>query len=99
MPSEDLAGVAVDTVLGEPQMNSMYRSLNSAAATHRPAPSDSARKRTIGNIDIFLSLLIPQPEYVTATWNIEAATHKYLQPFLQNFPLNFTVKSQVKSEF
>jgi len=95
VPSEDLAGVAVDTVLGEPQMNSMYRSLSSAAATHRPAPSDSARKRTIGHIDIFLSLLIPQPEYVTATWNIEAATHKYLQPFLQNFPLNFTVKSQV----
>jgi len=94
VPSEDLAAVAVDTVLGEPQMNSMYRSLSSAA-THRPAPSDSARKRTIGHIDIFLSLLIPQPEYVTASWNIETATHTYLQPFLQNFPLNFTVKSQV----
>jgi len=95
VPSEDLAAVAVDTVLGEPQMNSMHRSLNSAASSHRPAPSDSARKRTIGHIDIFLSLLIPQPEYVAATWDIKGATDKYLQPFLQNFPLNFTVKSQI----
>jgi len=90
VPSEDLAAVAVDTVLGEPQMNQMLRSLS-----HRPAPADSARKRTIGHIDIFLSLLIPQPEYVTATWDIEEATQLYLQPFLQNFPLNFSIKSQV----
>jgi len=94
VPSEDLAAVAVDTILGEPLMNSMYRSL-STAATHRPAPSDSARKRTIGHIDIFLSILIPQPEYVTATWDISTATKQYLEPFLDNFPLNFTIKSQV----
>ena len=95
VPSEDLAAVAVDTVLGEPQMNSMLRSLSAAATTHRPAPSDSARKRTIGHIDIFLSLLIPQPEYVSATWDISAATQQYLAPFLDSFPLNFTIKSQV----
>jgi len=95
VPSEDLAAVAVDTILGEPQMNSMMRSLSAAATTHRPAPSDSARKRTIGHIDIFLSLLIPQPEYVSASWDIDAATQQYLVPFLDRFPLNFTIKSQV----
>jgi len=95
VPSEDLAAVVVDTILGEPQMNFMLRSLKTAASSHRPAPSDNARKRTIGHIDIFLSLLIPQPEYVSATWDISSATRHYLEPFLDTFPLNFTIKSQI----
>jgi len=32
---------------------------------------------------------------VMASWDIETATEKYLQPFLDKFPVNFTVKSQV----
>lgn len=46
-------------------------------------------------MDVFLSLLVPQPEHVTASWQIEAATETYLRPFLDSFPINFTVKSQV----
>ena len=67
-----------------------------ASSHNRPAPSDNARKRTIGHLDIFLSLLIPQPEFVMASWDIESATEKYLQPFLEKFPVNFTVKSQAE---
>jgi len=94
VPSEDLAAVAVDTVLGEHKMMGLVRKLT-ASSHNRPAPSDNARKRTIGHLDIFLSLLIPQPEFVMASWDIESATEKYLQPFLEKFPVNFTVKSQV----
>jgi len=95
VPSEDLAAVAVDVILDEPKMNTVLRSLGNSALSNRPAPSDSSRKRTIGHIDIFLSLLIPQPEYVTAHWEVAAASEQILKPFLNNFPLNFTVKSQV----
>ena len=94
VPSEDLAAVAVDSVLGEHKMLALVRKLSSSAH-NRPAPSDSAAKRTIGQLDVFLSLLIPQPEFVMANWDIEAATKQYLDPFLASFPLTFNVKSQV----
>jgi len=95
VPSEDLGAVAVDTILGEPQINLLRRTLSSEALDIRSTPIEHARKRSIGHIDIFLSLLVPQPEYVTASWDIESATKQYLTPFLENFPLNFTVKSQI----
>ena len=66
-----------------------------ASSHSRPAPSDSAAKRTRGHLDIFLSLLVPQPEFVMASWDIRAATKQYLEPFLAGFPLNFSVSSQV----
>ena len=47
VPSEDLAAVAVDTLLGEPKMLSLIRKLTSSSS-NRPAPSESSRKRTIG---------------------------------------------------
>ena len=94
VPSEDLAAVAVDTILGEHKMLALVRKL-SASSNQRPAPSDSSAQRTIGHLDLFLSLLIPQPEYVMASWDIKTATEKYLQPFLDSLPINFTVKSQV----
>ena len=62
-----------------------------ASSHSRPAPSDSAAKRTRGHLDIFLSLLVPQPEFVMAFW----PTKQYLEPFLSGFPLNFSVSSQV----
>lgn len=95
LPSEDLVAVVTDFMLGEPQMISMARSLSSPTSQSRLPPTDSARKRTTGHVDLFLSLLVPQPEYVTASWDIARATNRYLQPFLASFPLNFTVKSQV----
>ena len=111
VPSEDLAAVAVDTLLGEPKMLSLIRKLTSSSSD-RPAPSESSRKRTIGQLDIFLSLLIPEPEYVMATWDVAGASKQFLgktfyllklfdiphscaDPFLSKFPLDFTVKSQV----
>ena len=62
-----------------------------ASSHSRPAPSDSAAKRTRGHLDIFLSLLVPQPEFVMAFW----PTKQYLEPFLSGFPLNFIISSQV----
>ena len=94
VPSEDLAAVAVDSVLGEHKMLANIRTMT-ASSHSRPAPSDSAAKRTIGHLDIFLSLLVPQPEFVMASWDIRTATKQYLEPFLAGFPLNFSVKSQV----
>ena len=94
LPSEDLAAVVVDTVLGEHKMLALIRKLSSTS-TQRPAPSDSSAKRSIGHLDIFLSLLIPQPEFVMASWDIKSATSQYLTPFLESLPLNFTVKSQI----
>ena len=112
VPSEDLAAMAVDTVLGEHKMLATIRKIlkqkisekrykniddrTMTASSHsRPAPSDSAAKRTRGHLDIFLSLLVPQPEFVMASWDIRAATKQYLEPFLAGFPLNFSVSSQV----
>ena len=66
-----------------------------ASSHSRPAPSDSAAKRTRGHLDFFLSLLVPQPEFVMASWDIWAATKQYFGPFLAGFPLNFSVSSQV----
>ena len=94
LPSEDLAAVVVDTVLGEHKMLALIRKLSSTS-TQRPAPSDSSAKRSIGHLDIFLSLLIPQPEFVMASWDIKSSTSQYLTPFLESLPLNFTVKSQI----
>ena len=94
VPTEDLAAVAVDTVLGEHKMLALVRKLSSSSH-NRPAPSDSATKRTIGHLDIFLSLLIPQPEFVMASWDIQTATEQYMEPFLSSLPINFSVKSQV----
>ena len=92
--TQDLAAVAVDTMLGEHKMLATVRKLT-ASSHSRPAPSDSASKRTSGQLDIFLSLLVPQPEFVMASWDIRPATKRYLEPFLAGFPLNFSVKSQV----
>ena len=94
VPSEDLAAVAVDSVLGEPRMLATMRKMT-ASSHSRPAPSDSATKRTIGHLDLFLSLLVPQPEFVMASWDIKSATKQYLEPFLAGFPLNFSVSSQL----
>ena len=58
-------------------MLSLIRKLTSSSSS-RPAPSESSRKRTIGQLDLFLSLLIPQPEYVMASWDISAATKRFL---------------------
>jgi len=94
VPSEDLAAVAVDSLLGEHKMLATIRTMT-ASSHSRPAPSDSASKRTTGHLDLFLSLLVPQPEFVMASWNIKSATKQYLEPFLAGFPLNFSVSSQV----
>jgi len=94
VPSEQLAAVAVDSLLGEPRMLSLIRKLTSSSS-NRPAPSESSRKRTTGHLDIFLSLLIPQPEFVMASWDISEATKQFLDPFLAGFPLDFKVRSQV----
>ena len=94
VPSEDLAAVAVDSLLGEHKMLATIRTMT-ASSHSRPAPSDSASKRTTGHLDLFLSLLVPQPEFVMASWDITSATKQYLEPFLAGFPLNFSVSSQV----
>ena len=68
---------------GEPKMLSLIRKLTSSSSA-RPAPSESSRKRTIGQLDIFLSLLIPQPEYVMAGWDISSATRQFLGKIFLN---------------
>ena len=65
-------------------MLSLIRKLTSSSS-NRPAPSESSRKRTIGQLDIFLSLLIPQPEFVMAGWDISSATKQYLGKMFLNF--------------
>ena len=91
--SEDLAGLVMDAVLGEARLAAMQRSYSDLS--DRAAPADTNSKRTIGQMDLFLSLLIPQPEFVQASWQVEVATKRFLKPFLDTFPINFTVRSQV----
>jgi len=93
--SEELAATVVDSVLGEPQLAATRRSLPLTATSRRPPVSGEGSKRTSGKLDLFLTLLVPQPEFVKASWDIELATDKLLGPFLESFPLEFSVKSQV----
>ena len=93
--SEELAATVVDSVLGEPQLAATRRSLPLTATSRRPPVSGEGSKRTSGKLDLFLTLLVPQPEFVKVSWDIELATEKLLGPFLESFPLEFSVKSQV----
>lgn len=93
--TSELAAVVMDVVLGEPLLAATRRALPLSAAARRPPASHDAPKRTAGRLDLFLTLLVPQPELVTASWDIEGATATYLAPFLEAFPLDVAVKSQV----
>lgn len=91
--SDELAGVIVDDILGEPDMIQML-SARTDGNTQRQQV-DPMRKPSISEVDIYLTLLIPEPENVMASWDIEAATQLYLQPFLDRFPHQFRIRSQV----
>lgn len=68
-----------------------------AAQFSRPSSSssDPLRKKTTGRLDVQLSLLVPEPEYVQATWDVEGAVDRYIQPFLNRFPLQVNNQSGV----
>ena len=93
--AEELAAMVMDTVLGEPQLAATRRALPLTTSSRRPPASGGGSKRTSGRLDLFLTLLVPQPEFVEAAWDIELATETFLKPFLDSFPLEFSVKSQV----
>ena len=97
-PSDEVVALLVDTVLGEPALLNTLRSLPLAPpSAPRSRKLDHERgKRSSGSMDLFLTLLVPNPEVVTATWEIERATETLLRPFMDSFPLSFNVKSQVR---
>jgi len=95
LPSEELVAMVNDVILGEPQMIDMSSSLLTHESHLRQPSKESPRARSVGHLDIFLTLLVPEPHMVLAEWEMEGAVQAYLQPFLDQFPLNFTLKSQV----
>ena len=66
--------------LGEQQMSRLWETPSSPASS--PTSASLLRKKSTGKIDVQLSLLVPEPEYVAASWDIKGAVHKYLDPFL-----------------
>ncbi|XP_023341084.1 GPI transamidase component PIG-S [Eurytemora carolleeae] len=92
-PSQQIAAMLMDTVLGEQQMSRLWETPSSPASS--PTSASLLRKKSTGKIDVQLSLLVPEPEYVVASWDIKGAVHKYLDPFLSRFPLHVPVNSQV----
>ena len=52
-----------------------------------PRSFDHMRKKCTGKIDLQLSLLVPEPDYVLASWQIESAVDRYIKPFINNLPL------------
>jgi len=79
----------MDTLLGELYMLDMWQ------PRQHIAQHDALRKKSVGKIDLQLTLIVPEPEYVDASWQIEDAVHKYLQPFIDKFPIEVQISSQV----
>jgi len=93
---DNVASITRNTLLGEHAMKDLLKSMTDSPT--RPALTDTTSKRSLSDhLDIFLSLLVPQPEYVMASWEVEEATEKHLNPFLQQLDImvNISVKSQV----
>jgi len=86
----DIVAVVMDTLLGEMNMQKLWDS-----ASVQDTPENRVRKKSTGNMDLQVTLVVPEPEYVSATWNIKEAVDTHLQPFLDNFPLKFRINSQV----
>jgi len=83
-PTSDMelvAAIVRNTVLGEFSLKERRKSVVSAA----------------DKLDIFLCLLVPQPDLVMASWDVETAVKNHLQPFVDTIDMavNVTVKSQV----
>jgi len=89
--SEDVAAMVMDTVLGEYYMLDMWES----SSLPLSRGYDTLRKKSVGKIDLQLTLIIPEPEYVSASWNIQDSVKNYLQPFIDQFPLEVKINSQV----
>jgi len=96
--SEDIAAMVMDTVLGEFNMADSWRR-SPALRLQQPrtrTTTDRMRKRcSTGRIDLQLSLLVPEPDYVLATWQIEQAVDAYIKPFIRQLPLKVSINSQV----
>ena len=95
--------VVRDYVLGEDSMRKVATSVE-APRTHKgeglSAEDRAALLRKVSpakGYDLLFSLLVPQPEAVMATWDMEEAVESFIDPFLDslgNFS-DFDVKSQV----
>lgn len=86
----DIVAVIMDTVLGEMEMQKVWDS-----PSQQYTKENRLRKKSTGQMDLQVSLVVPEPEYVSASWDIKNAVDRYIQPFLDQFPLTFRVNSQV----
>eukprot|EP00088_Acartia_fossae_P044827 TRINITY_DN4783_c0_g1_i4.p1 TRINITY_DN4783_c0_g1~~TRINITY_DN4783_c0_g1_i4.p1 ORF type:complete len:531 (-),score=115.00 TRINITY_DN4783_c0_g1_i4:192-1784(-) len=101
--AEDIAGLVMDVMLGEYTLyqewktwqSSGHQDRQSELARRRQEGGQLARKKTTGHIDLQLSLLVPEPDMVIAHWDIQNAVEAYIKPFLEKFPLQVSVNSQV----
>ena len=92
----DLVATVRDTILGESALGRMRRSIQ--APNHDQQDQSVLRRVTAASgYDLLFSLLVPQPESVMVTWDIEDVVDRHFLPFLRdlgNFS-SFSVKSQV----
>jgi len=92
---DSLVSVVMDVMLGEYSLHKLWKDSQVAGRHKNSVPSDLARKKSTGSIDLQLSLIVPEPDMVSVTWNIKSAVETYVKPFLNKFPLKVSVNSQV----
>ena len=49
--------------------------------------ADGCNHPCLSRLDLQLSLLVPEPDFVVANWQIQQAVDRHIKPFLQKFPL------------
>jgi len=99
--AEDLTALVMDVMLGEYFLHNEWKNSDVVGSRSLPDPGDrlqagnQASKKTTGRLDLQLSLLVPEPDFVVANWQIQQAVDRHIKPFLQKFPLEVSINSQV----
>lgn len=96
----DLVNAVRQTALGEKEVEQMMQSI--VAPRHEDKSEDSrlwsqVKVTAAPELDLLLSLLVPEPHLRPVGWNIEADIRHHFQPFLDQIShiYAFDVKSQV----
>jgi len=90
-----VVSTVMDVMLAEYSLHQLWKYSQVAGRHKNSVASDLARKKSTGSIDLQLSLIVPEPDMVSVTWNIKSAVEAYIKPFLNKFPLKVSVNSQV----
>ena len=94
-----ISKICIVFFLGEYFLHNEWKNSDIVGSRSLPDPGDrlqagnQASKKTTGRLDLQLSLLVPEPDFVVANWQIQQAVDRHIKPFLQKFPLEVNIFS------